>query len=301
MDLDSIYLKILKICKDNHIGEPLIVGGVPRALYLNSIGNNIERAYQPRERISKRQQILQIEAGDLATEQYRDVDITTNDADITRLAITMADDLNTSFKLFSDGHVSVYTKDMMFDFSSNFISDEVVEYISKELNINDEKMFEVYSREFTINTLHKRFFEDEILDFTNNGKEDIERKVIRTNVPAEIALGDDSRRIFRAINFAARYDFSIDSDIIDFAIKNREKFSGENKWALKEAFLTSIVAESIGDNADVTMHYLSEMKLLPMIPLVGVFKEEVIKRKLVNKYLDDAINLSEYKLKSLNI
>lgn len=301
MDLDSIYVKILKICEDNHIGEPLIVGGLPRVLYLNSIGNTAEVAYEPRDRVSKRQQLLQIEGGDSPTEEYRDVDITTNNADITRLAITLADEMSSNFKLFSDGHVSVYMSEIMFDFSSNFISDDVVDYISKELNINDEKMFEVYSREFTINTLHKRFFDDEILDFTNNGKEDLERKLIRTNVPAEIALGDDIRRIFRAINFAARYEFSIDNDIIDFARKNRARFTGENKWALKEAFLTSIVAESIGDDPDITMHYLSEMELLPTVPLVGVFKEEVIKRKLVNKYLDDAINLSEYKLKSLDI
>ena len=301
MNLDSIYLKILKICEENYIIEPLIVGGLPRALYLNSIGNSAERAFEKRERISERQQVLQLERGVEATVEYRDVDITTNNADVTRLAITVAGETGDSFKLFSDGHVSVYMKDIMFDFSSNFISDEVVEYVSKELGVSDERMFEVYSREFTINTLHKRFFDDEILDFTNNGKEDIERKLIRTNVPAEISLSDDIRRIYRAINFAARYNFTIDDEIIDFARNNRNKFTGENKWALKEAFLTSIVAESIGDDADVTMHYLSEMELLPTVPLIGVFKEEIIKRKLVNKYLDDAINLSEYKLNSLNI
>ena len=49
------------------------------------------------------------------------------------------------------------------------------------------------------------------------------------------------------------------------------------------------------------MHYLSEMNLLPTVPLVGNFKEELIKRKLINKYLDDVINLSEYKLKTLDI
>ena len=156
MNFDDIYSKILKICKENYIAEPYIVGGVPRVLYLNRIGEAQERAFEARGRVSRRLQVLQMEGGNAPVEDYRDIDITTNDADITRLAITLANELNSNFKLFSDGHVSVYLDDIMFDFSSNFISDDVVEYIMKELNIKDEKLFEVYSREFTINTLHKR-------------------------------------------------------------------------------------------------------------------------------------------------
>tara|TARA_Y100000034_G_scaffold55134_1_gene67596 strand:+ start:354 stop:1259 length:906 start_codon:yes stop_codon:yes gene_type:complete len=300
MDLDNIYSKILDICKNNYIVEPYVVGGVPRNIYLNNLGNNVERPFETRERSS-----LRFEGGrnfndSLDQEDYRDIDVTTNDADITRLAITLADQTENRFKLFGDGHASVYLDDIMFDFSSNFISDNVVEYIGKELNIKDENLFEVYSREFTINTLHKRFFDDEIFDFTNQGKEDLERKLIKTVVPANIALSDDLRRVYRAINFAARFKFSIDNDIIEYARANREKFTGEKKWVLKEAFITSIVGESIDDDADITMHYLSEMNLLPTVPLVGRFKEEIVKRKLVNKYLDDAIHLSEYKLKTLD-
>ena len=301
MNLDDTYSKILEICKENYIVEPYVVGGVPRNIYLNILGNNTEAPLEARERSS-----IRFEGGRNfdetdQEEDYRDVDITTNDADVTRLAITLADQTKNRFKLFGDGHTSVYLDDIMFDFSSNFISDDVVEYISKELNIRDESLFEVYSREFTINTLHKRFFDDEILDFTNQGKEDLERKLVRTVVPANITLSDDLRRVYRAINFAARYKFSIDSDIIEYARANRESFTGEKKWVLKEAFITSIVGESIDDDADITMHYLSEMNLLPTVPLVGRFKEEVIKRKLVNKYLDDVIHLSEYKLKTLDI
>ena len=41
------------------------------------------------------------------------------------------------------------------------------------------------------------------------------------------------------------------------------------------------------------------MGLLSSVPLVGVFKDEVIKRRLVNKYLDDAISTTESDLKSI--
>ena len=305
MNLDDIYSKILEICKENYIVEPYIVGGVPRNIYLNSLGNKTEEPFQTRERSS-----LRFQEGGGLEEDYRDVDITTNDADITRLAVTLADRTKSGFRLFGDGHVSVYTDDIMFDFSSNFISENVVNFLKSEECTKlvcpaypdiDEKLFEVYSREFTINTLHKRFFDDEIFDFTNRGKEDIENKIIRTVVPARITLEDDLRRVYRAINFAARFKFSIDDEIIEYTRSNRKKFVGENKWVLKEAFVASIVGESIGNDADITMHYLSEMDLLPTVPLAGKFKEEVISRKLVNKYLDDAINMNEYKLKTLSI
>ena len=187
---------------------------------------------------------------------------------------------------------------MILDFSSNFISEEAVDYITKELNIKDEKLFEVYSRDFTINTLHKRLLDNDLLDLTNQGKEDLNNKIIRTPVPAEITLSDDLRRIYRAVNFAARFGFNIHEDIIDYGRRNKEKFTGENKWVLKDAFITSIIGESIDSDGDVTIHYLSEMNLLSTVPLVGRFKEELIKRRLVNKYLDDAINLTEYSLKN---
>ena len=165
MKIEDIYAKILEICKEFYIEEPYIVGGVPRNIYLNKIGNNTESPLQTRERSSLRFDDGMNFSEDLQ-EDYRDIDITTNNADITRLAITLADQTKNRFKFFGDGHTSVYLDDIMFDFSSNFISVNAVEYIKKELNINDKKLFEVYSREFTINTLHKRFFEDEILDFT---------------------------------------------------------------------------------------------------------------------------------------
>jgi hypothetical protein len=282
MNLDNIYSNILKICKENYIVEPYIVGGVPRNLYLN-LQEERDSFYANSE------------------DEFRDIDITTNDSETTRLGITCADYMQERFKFFKDGHLTIYIKDAVLDFSSNFISVDVVDYITKELNIKDRKLFEVYSRDFTINTLHKKFFDDKILDFINKGKEDLDNKILRTPVPARITLNDDFRRVFRSINFAARFGLSIDGDIIDYTRENRDKFTGENKWVLKEAFITSIIGESINKNADITMHYLSEMNLLPTVPLVGNFKEELIKRKLINKYLDDVINLSEYKLKTLNI
>jgi len=293
MNLDEIYSQILKICKENYISEPFLVGGIPRDLFLNRFERDEKSRLEPGlvpQRWTEGEGV-----------KYMDIDITTNDSDVTRLAILCADKFKRNFKLFSDRHISVYLKSTILDFSSHFISKKAVDYIAKELSIKDKKLFEVYSRDFTVNTLHKRFFDDETLDPTGWGKEDLSKKIIRTVLPSEITLTDDFRRIYRAINFAARLGFSIDSDIVEYARSNREKFSGENKWILKEAFITSIIGEAISNDADITMHYLNEMDLLPTVSLCGSFKEELIKRKLVKKYLDDAVELTKHELKNIEL
>ena len=271
MSLNNVLLKILKICEENYISEPYMVGGIPRDIYLNR------------------------------SSDFRDVDITTNDSDTARLAITAAYELKKAFKVYPDSHVSVFLENKTLDFSSNFVSSDVVGFLKQELGIEDPKLFEVYSRDFTINTLHKSFLDNNIIDPTNNGFNDLDNRIIRTCVPAKITLQDDVRRIFRAINFAARLNFKIDNDIIQYTLKNRRSFSGENRWKLKDAFLTSLIGESIEADADITMHYIVEMDLLPIVPMIGRFKEELIKRKLVNKYLDDAINMTDYELKNVEV
>jgi len=269
MGLNDILLKIFRICEENYISEPYIVGGIPRDIYLNREND------------------------------FRDIDITTNDSDTTRLGITSAYELKKAFKVFSDSHISVFLENKTLDFSSNFISSDVISFLEQDLGITDRKLFEVYSRDFTINTLHQKLLKDGLIDPTNNGFRDLDNKLIKTCVPAKITLQDDVRRIFRAVNFAARLNFKIDGDIVQYAQNNRRSFTGENRWKLKDAFLTSLIGESIEANADITMHYLVEMGLLPMVPMIGRFKEELIKRKLVNKYLDDAINMTDYELKNI--
>lgn len=271
MELSEAYSIITDACDANYIAKPYLVGGVPRDLYLQS--------------------------GDFANPS--DYDITTNDADIMRLAITVAEKLGRRFRLFSDGHISIYAEDLTFDFSSNFISPKAVEYINKELGISNEDMFEVYSRDFTINTLHKSFIDDNILDFTGLAKEDLGKELIRTVLPPEITLKDDPRRVYRSINFAARLGFSVDKAIMDYVSKNGRELLGGGEADIKDAFVTSIIAKSISYNPDITMHYLNEMNLLSSVPLVGAFKDEVIKRRLVTKYLDESAGVAEYDLKSI--
>jgi len=262
MRLEEIYKNILDISSSNYITEPMIVGGIPRDLYLKRPDKN-------------------------------DIDLTTNDADSPRLGISTSVKLGLSFKMFEDGHVSVYGRDRVLDFSGNFISDKAVAFARLEYGADDKTLSEVYSRDFTINTMHKRFFENDLIDLTGLATRDLERKVIRTITTPEICFEDDLRRIFRAINFSARLGFSIDGSIIDYTRKNINVISREMGRTLRDAFVTSIIGESISEDPEKTLGYLMDMGILSLIPLTGSFKDELIRRRMIARYLDDSTVLSD--------
>jgi tRNA nucleotidyltransferase/poly(A) polymerase len=195
MELKEILKLIDALAQQYMIGKPYIVGGVPRDVYMK-----------------------------IPNLKTTDVDITTNSNDVLRLGILFADKINVTFELSDDGHVTVYSDNFDVDFSSHFVSEGVKEY----LNGKYEGLEEVFSRDFTINTLHQDLTTGEIFDPTEMGFDDIKNKIIRTPVPPEITLTDDPRRIYRAINLAARYNFDIDSEIKNFVSENQDIFSPQN-------------------------------------------------------------------------
>jgi len=84
---------------------------------------------------------------------------------------------------------------------------------------------DIKRRDFTINTLaisiNKKSF-GEIAD-TFNGLDDIDKKIIKTPIDAEITFNDDPLRILRAFRFAAQLNFSIDEKINLAAGKLKER------------------------------------------------------------------------------
>lgn len=262
MSITDSFRKIEDICSENYIGTPYLVGGIPRDIFLNRESD------------------------------FRDIDITTNNPDITRLALSFGIETGSYFKVFPDKHIAVYHEDSTFDFSSNFTSEDVERYLKDNSIEHSYDLLEVYSRDFTINTLHKTFFDEELIDPIGVAKDDLGSKVIKTCAPAKITLSDDPRRIFRAINFASRLNFSIDSEIIDYVRGNRSEIIYNNRDSLKESFISSIVSSSISEDPDATIGYLEDMGILSVVPLAGLFKNELIKRRLVTRYLD---NLKDFR------
>tara|TARA_Y100000034_G_C6871211_1_gene397793 strand:- start:595 stop:1413 length:819 start_codon:yes stop_codon:yes gene_type:complete len=272
MELSEILNNINNIAKDNNINKIYMVGGMPRDY---SMG--------------------------LSDIRTTDVDLTTNSPDSIRLGILTADFFNKNFRLFEKGNIKVMFEEYSMDFSSNFVSENVINFFKSKTcdeykcpafpELKDSLM-EVYSRDFTINTLHQDIGTLEIIDYLDRGIKDLEDKILRTPVPADITLSDDPRRIYRAVYFSSKYGLEIDKDIIEFVLKNKDIVSEE---PITDTFITSKISQAMKFNPENTIKYLDKMGILGNTPLVGEFKDYIIKNKLMIKYLDDEQNYRNLK------
>lgn len=84
----------------------------------------------------------------------------------------------------------------------------------------DKLIIDLRRRDFTMNTLCMDKNKN-IIDLLN-ARCDIENNVIKTVGNANRRLKEDSLRILRAIRFATELDFSIDEELKDAIINNRE-------------------------------------------------------------------------------
>ena len=165
------------------------------------------------------------------------------------------------------------------DFSSGLQSELVKEY----LNTTDKKKVEIFSRDFTINSLHLDYIREKFIDYTGRSFNDINNRIIIPNTTAEICLSDNPSRILRAISLATRLNFEIDKSIIDYTRNNITKISSH---ILKDKkYFTSSISRSINNDEERTINLLNETGLFKYVPLVGKFKETLIKNKLLSNYL----------------
>jgi hypothetical protein len=124
--------------------------------------------------------------------------------------------------------------------------------------------------------MHQDMFSDEVFDPTDSAIDDINNKIIRTPAPVSITLGNDKRRIFRAIKLAVQFNFNIDGKIIDWVVKNYSNDMSEDDFSR-----TAEINKAILINADMTYSIIKNMKLEKKIPLVGPYKDYIIANNLV--------------------
>lgn len=216
-------------------------------------------------------------------DSIRDFDITTMSNDCVRLSILFASKKNKTFKMFKDKHVSMLDNLKNYDFSSNIVYSNVLDYVL-ENHPGMIKYGESFSRDFTINTMHQDFFSEKVYDPTGMGLKDIQNKIIRTPCPPEISLGNDERRVFRAIHLAVKMNFSIHGDIIDYS---------KNIYAKKEDLdsddfsKTSEINKAMLIDPERTFFYVKEMGLYKKIPLVGPYKDFIIRKDLLLDYMSE--------------
>lgn len=77
-------------------------------------------------------------------------------------------------------------------------------------------------RDFTINAMAIDLWTQELID-PFGGEKDLENCLIRTPIDPSITIANDRLRVFRALKFASRYGFNIDSNI--FTSINKEQFA----------------------------------------------------------------------------
>ena len=251
MKLDELLATVESVATDNGINKPLIVGGVPRDRVIGLIDKK---------------------------SQIKDIDVTTGDKDALKLAVLLGQRLeNSRYATYNDGHASVDYQGIHFDFSSNFIAPGVEKELTKMGKDISPMKLELYSRDFTINTLLETLDFSAIYDLTGEGMNDIKMKIIRCPINPEITIGVDPRRILRAIRFAIKFGFDIEDDLKTAILNNHRKI-GE----LPPKFVQDKATEIILMDEDKGIDMLIEYKLLPLVPLTKTISDILIqKRKLV--------------------
>ncbi len=99
-------------------------------------------------------------------------------------------------------------------------------------------------RDFTINAILKDALTGEIID-CYNGCEDIEKKVLR--VVSQETFAEDSLRVLRAAQFAARFKFDIDAETVEICRQiDVSDLPKERIWSELEKLLLKAEKPSIG-------------------------------------------------------
>lgn len=118
-------------------------------------------------------------------------------------------------------------------------------------------------RDFTINTLAANLSNNHFLELIDplNGLEDIEKKIIRTPLPAAQTFIDDPLRMMRAIRFAAQLHFSIESETFQAIKDHAERI----KIVSRERIIDEINKIVMTDKPSVGFDLLYKSGLLQII------------------------------------
>jgi len=247
MDIKKLLTTIDDIAKRNNISKPFIVGGVPRDRILGKRGTSIN-----------------------------DIDITTGDNNAAKLGELLNKAFTDSkYRTYDDGHSSINTRGIRIDFSSNFILPNIDAEMRK-VGVTDADTMkrELYSRDFTMNTLLEDLNLDNIYDLTGEAVNDINAGLIKCPIDPDITIGVDPRRILRAIKFSLKFGFKIDDKLKNVMLKRRKSIQ-----TLSERFVQDRMNEIVRVDADKGIDMLIEYKLLPLVQLSKTISDMLIQRR----------------------
>ena len=123
-------------------------------------------------------------------------------------------------------------------------------------------------RDFTVNAILEDPLNDEIID-PFGGRADIERKLLRAVSPETFV--EDSLRVLRAAQFAARFRFEVEEKTIELCRSiNLTDLPAERVWGELEKILLAATQPSVGliwlDRLNVTPQLFPELDALKGVP-----------------------------------
>lgn len=212
----------------------------------------------------------------------KDVDITTGDKSIYNLVYDLSKKFSgAEFRIFDDRHTSLQFENFSIDFSSNFISKEVERILSKGKDNRKASNIkkEIYSRDFTMNTLLMDLKRTTVYDITEEGVSDINRKVIRCPVDPEITINDDIKRILRAIKYSITLGFEI-GEKEQHTIKRNASRVRE----ISSSYMDKLLSDMLDFNESETIKKLYELNVLKYIPINKRLTRVLMNRELARYF-----------------
>jgi tRNA nucleotidyltransferase/poly(A) polymerase len=163
-----------------------------------------------------------------------------------------------------DGHSTIFVGSLKMDFSSNFMVHNI-DHILNQIGIaNPTNMQrEMFSRDFTCNSLLMTMDLTKILDPIKRGFKDISERKIRTCLAPEITLTSNRNRVARAIYLACKLDFDIDNSIINYVSKNPQTAKISTEKAM-----TDKLTSAFSKDADKASYLIGKMNLWNYIPII---------------------------------
>lgn len=153
--------------------------------------------------------------------------------------------------------ITTYRRDLRYNGSRRQVEIEYVDNLIDDIN----------RRDFTMNTLCMSK-EGNIIDLLN-GKEDIDKKIIRCVGNIEDRLHEDPLRMLRAVRFATYLDFKIEENLYNELKKNKELINQLSMERIKEEISKILVSK----NAIKGLDYL---RRLGFLEYVGIEYDKIV-------------------------
>ena len=238
MKLRELLQQLKKTQEEIGASAPYICGGTPRDKHMGKLQN------------------------------IADMDITTGDKTVDYLsqeyAIKLRRKYNVTRKTMEDGHSTIFIGNLKMDFSSNFIVhniDDILRKMGIENPSNIQR--EMYSRDFTCNSLLMTLDLSKIIDPLKRGFQDIAEHKIRTCLAPEITLTSNRNRVIRAIYLACKLGFDIDDSIVDYVSKNPQTVKISTAKSMNEK-----LTDAFSRDPDKANYFVTKMNLWEQIPIV---------------------------------